>query len=1448
MSDRPDQPDGELPDDDSLDWLQDADSAQDSGPRQDSTGLTGQLDWEAAKPDDSPGAKASDDDLSFDWQGESTDNDAPRGDSTGLTGQLSWQTGVHDTAADAKSASDDDLAFDWQDAGAADASASSRGDSTGLTGQLEWRDDVEERIEQQLDDAQAAEERVDDAPQLGGLLNQLGDDDDGDFDAPASGDVPAWLADMGEEDVDTAPEDDPPPEAASSNVPDWLAVDFGADDDEDEIVDDAALYMPDAGDTEAEADGTPDWLMGGFDDNADETDDFDDAPYEDDTQAEADGTPDWLMGGFDDNADEADDFDDTTYEADDRAEADGTPDWLMGGFDDNADEADDFDDTTYEADDRAEADGTPDWLMGGFDDNDDDADDFDDTTYEDDAQAEADGTPDWLMGGFDDNADETDDFDDTTYEADTQAEADDSMDWLADLGFDDGGETDESEFGVMGVDDSAEAANADLFAELGLEADDLETDDEDFAAFAGELTDDSDDFGFDFDEDDEDEDAATRIDTDYLRSMGIGEPGTDGTADDLDWFAEPESETDSDDPDWLNQLGEIEDLDELLAEQEEAAKPVEPAAPADPLADLDALLETFETPDSGGADDDLSDLLGELEQLDDVDLSDIAVDDDQPASIGMTGMLNELDPASEDEASDPMQPRGALTGMLDEWNLEDDIDAAVPDSPEDIAALLDSLDVEDDDDDFDIEAFDPDAVYLEEADEDDAPLAEPNADFQAMLDAYGVKGDEPLPEDAPDWLRELRDARTTNQDVLASALIREKGDKSLEDLPDRLLELRERGLNIAVTREQDAASAERIAQVVPNAKESLLPAKIETESNELVGEVNLSPEQQERAALLRDVVGAAAILPTVSPLPPAEMADLDDLDPDALLDDAPEESPTPRARPRRRRKRQLDRVLLSLLILGLIVLPFFIPPARIGILPPSQLPAGSPAIAVFERVESIAPGDLVLVAVEYGLSATGELDGATDALLRHIVLKGGRPLVVSTNAAGLLHSANIMEAIAANGLQANRDYYILQYLPAGAVGLRDLTLNLVTLANTDYQNRATDLSLASFDDFALIVIITDQAESIRAWSEQVSTQTNAPIVAAISFAAAPLSEPYLAAGGVDGVLVGYEDAFSYAAMLKTGAPEATPEITPEAEATSPPPTPTLPPPTATPVEESTAEIDAGAAAEDDDAPPTETPTATVETPVATATEEPTATTPPTETPTTTVETPVATTVEAEAQATSTPEPPPTTAPAAETVEFAVNISGGAVNLRGGPGTNFPVVATALNGEAFIILDFNDDASWIQIQLPDGREAWIAAFLVEIRETSGEDDQSSNLKQTDILHRWKQPAAIRYRPVRQAEATPEAAAEADGGLLGMFGALRAEMDQTQAEAEPEITPEATPDIYIPPELDAAAIANGTQADDPLRWYAMTLGIFGAVVFISLGTLVNLIRHLLRREED
>lgn len=72
---------------------------------------------------------------------------------------------------------------------------------------------------------------------------------------------------------------------------------------------------------------------------------------------------------------------------------------------------------------------------------------------------------------------------------------------------------------------------------------------------------------------------------------------------------------------------------------------------------------------------------------------------------------------------------------------------------------------------------------------------------------------------------------------------------------------------------------------------------------------------------------------------------------------------------------------------------------------------------------------------------------------------------------------------------------------------------------------------------------------------------------------------------------------------------------------------------------------------------------------------------------------------------STPTPKPTLP--------IVTIKGARVNIRSGPGTNYPVIQTLDQNATAPATGFNSGQTWVQIELPDSAPGWVSADLVDI---------------------------------------------------------------------------------------------------------------------------------------
>lgn len=659
-----------------------------------------------------------------------------------------------------------------------------------------------------------------------------------------------------------------------------------------------------------------------------------------------------------------------------------------------------------------------------------------------------------------------------------------------------------------------------------------------------------------------------------------------------------------------------------------------------------------------------------------------------------------------------------------------------------------------------------------------------------------VPSGEVIPGADEDWLAQLG---SSVGEVSASAIVRQKEDRPVEELSDRLKKLR-------------ASASEIPDEAAPGDESSLTSSPFVGGVGGMAQAVALSAEQEKQVDVLRSLV------PANEQVQPSRISAIDATYDSPFmpeLEDTPETTVHPvkktgssRQKTRKRRggrRIRLDRLVIGLLLAAALVLPFILPSFRVGNLPPAEFSAGSAAEAAFGEVEGLQSGELVLVGVEYGAASAAELDPMTDAMLRHILMRGAFPVVISSNPVGLLRAetrlneinqdAEFLSRISANGpLQDNVDYYIVRFLPGNAVGLRTLSGDTANVMLSDIRGQATNLNVESLQDFGLVTVITDRADDLRAYAEQVAPYTDAPLVAAVSYGAAPLSEPYIQALG-GGLLVGYGDALSYQNMLST--------------------------------------VEARSILQRTLVLPTRMPTTS---PQDNAAQQ--ATPRPTRNP-------------------ATPIPTPTPAPS-----IAVVISDQPANVRSGPGTEFQVLAVAPNGMRMTVLGFSDNGSWVNVQLEDGREGWISSALISI-----EEERVSAPKPDMFAKRQRveegdgdepQPTATRVRPTATISQSQAAETETDAPPTSTPRATStprptrtpvpsATPTPTEVPATEEVTPEATAEA-----TEQVSAGAGTFTLPPAspgyrdeRWYALNIGIIASALIITAGMVINLVRGLARR---
>ncbi len=111
----------------------------------------------------------------------------------------------------------------------------------------------------------------------------------------------------------------------------------------------------------------------------------------------------------------------------------------------------------------------------------------------------------------------------------------------------------------------------------------------------------------------------------------------------------------------------------------------------------------------------------------------------------------------------------------------------------------------------------------------------------------------------------------------------------------------------------------------------------------------------------------------------------------------------------------------------------------------------------------------------------------------------------------------------------------------------------------------------------------------------------------------------------------------------------------------------------------------------------------------------------------------------------TPVPEPTEEPPASNTSITVTIINN-MNVRGGPGTNYPVIGSGPAGASSTLVGRNADSSWLQVQYPPSSDntGWVYAKLVQV---------SADVGTVDVVQVAPPPQPVAAAPAPKQEEAP-----------------------------------------------------------------------------------------------
>jgi hypothetical protein len=178
------------------------------------------------------------------------------------------------------------------------------------------------------------------------------------------------------------------------------------------------------------------------------------------------------------------------------------------------------------------------------------------------------------------------------------------------------------------------------------------------------------------------------------------------------------------------------------------------------------------------------------------------------------------------------------------------------------------------------------------------------------------------------------------------------------------------------------------------------------------------------------------------------------------------------------------------------------------------LPAGVPAeiSGALLVSQAISEGAPVLVAFDYEPARVGELEAAASPIFNQ--MRSPNYTFISTNETGAILAERFISGPLADTDSSGIQRLNLGYLPGGQMGIRAFAQDPAFIF--PQLEGITTLS-----QFAALIILTDNANSARAWIEQTSSARGTiPVVVISSAQSAPMIQPYYDSQQISGLVSG----------------------------------------------------------------------------------------------------------------------------------------------------------------------------------------------------------------------------------------------------------------------------------------------------------------------------------------
>ncbi len=200
---------------------------------------------------------------------------------------------------------------------------------------------------------------------------------------------------------------------------------------------------------------------------------------------------------------------------------------------------------------------------------------------------------------------------------------------------------------------------------------------------------------------------------------------------------------------------------------------------------------------------------------------------------------------------------------------------------------------------------------------------------------------------------------------------------------------------------------------------------------------------------------------------------------------------------------------------------------------PSEL---TPTLNLVSAISGNAP---VLLVFDYEPALAAELEAAAAPVIDRLLFTGARLTLVSSSPTGPILAESFLETTQAeHNYQSGQQYVNLGYLAGGPAGVLNFAADPpgaapLTVSGLPAWELPPLLGVQKLSDFALMIILTDNADTGRTWIEQAGAYLGGrPVLMIISAQTEPMIRPYYDSKQVAGLVTGLAGGKYYAQAIE----------------------------------------------------------------------------------------------------------------------------------------------------------------------------------------------------------------------------------------------------------------------------------------------------------------------------